>query len=58
MACNKPNCCRKAKAVETKLNVKATASLQEEITSDFYRDDKSLAELIKKVEDKEQDEDS
>jgi hypothetical protein len=57
MACNKPNCCRKAKAVETKLNVKATASLQEEITSDFYRDDKSLAELIEKVEKKEEDED-
>ena len=55
MACNKPNCCRKAKAVETELNVKATASLQEEITSDFYRDDKSLAELIQKIEEEDED---
>ena len=58
MACKKPNCCRKAQAVETKLNVKATASLQEDITSDFYRDDKSLAELIEKVDKKEEDEDT
>ncbi len=58
MACNKPNCCRKAKAVETELNVKATASLQQNITSDFYRDDKSLAELIEKAEKKEEDEDN
>lgn len=53
MACNKPNCCRKAQAVETQLNMKATAQLNEEITSDFYRDDKSLSELIKKQEEQD-----
>ncbi len=55
MACNKPNCCRKAKAVESKMNMKATAELRESVARDLGEDDKSLSELLKENEDENDD---
>jgi hypothetical protein len=46
MPCNKPNCCRKAKAVETELRMKATAELSEEIDKEISAEDKPLKELL------------
>jgi len=57
MPCNKPNCCR-AKGVETKLQMKATAELQEQVEKDLQETDGSIAELLEKQEDGEnEDED-
>ena len=59
MACNKPNCCRKARAVETELQMKATAELQEQVEKDLQETDGSIAELLEKQEDGEnEDEDT
>lgn len=56
MACKKPNCCRKAKAVETKMTMRATAECKETVEKDLDQEDKSLAELIEK-EEKDEDKD-
>ena len=59
MACNKPNCCRKARAVETELQMKATAEVQEQVEKDLQETDGSIAELLEKQEDGEnEDEDT
>ena len=59
MACNKPNCCRKARAVETELKMKATAEVQEQVEKDLQETDGSIAELLEKQEDGEnEDEDT
>ena len=58
MACNKPNCCRKARAVELELQVKATAEVQDQVEKDLQETDGSISELLEKQEDGEnEDED-
>ena len=59
MPCKKPNCCRKARAVETELRMKATAEAQEQVEKDLQETDGSISELLENQEDGEnEDEDT
>ncbi len=51
MSCKKPNCCRKARAVESEITMKTTAELNESVVEDLKEEDKSLGELLKENED-------
>lgn len=55
MACDKPNCCRKAKAVESEMTMKATAELQESVSKDLEQEDKTLSELLEDDENADND---
>lgn len=59
MACKRQNCCRKTRAVETELKMKATAEAQEQVEKDLQETDGSISELLEKQEDGEnEDEDT
>jgi len=59
MSCNKPNCCRNRRVVETELKMKATAEVREQVEEDLQKTDGSISELLENQEDKEEkDEDS
>ena len=58
MACNKPNCCRKARAVELELQVKATAEVQDQVEKDLQEADGSIKELLDKREEENEDKDT
>jgi hypothetical protein len=48
---------KKNQTIETQLDCRATASLQQQIDSDLLHEDKSLASLLSKDKDTEEDND-
>ncbi len=59
MSCNRSNCCRNRRVVETELKMKATAEVQEQVEKDLQETDGSISELLENQEDGEnEDEDT
>ncbi len=56
MSCNKPNCCRKRRAVELELQMKATAEVKQSVEEDLQETDGSISELLESREGEEQEE--